>query len=104
RRHTTSPLFPYTTLFRSAWSTQILEESAPGTAGKWRIASQPVRAGNNGGAFIALPYTCKDPEAAMRLITWITSPENQAVAYEDVQLFTPTPAASEQLTHEGDFS
>ena len=87
----------------AAWSTQILEESAPGTAGKWRIASQPVRAGNNGGAFIALPYTCKDPEAAMRLITWITSPESQAVAYEDVQLFPSTPESFEQLTYEGDF-
>ncbi|APX32294.1 sugar ABC transporter substrate-binding protein [Brachybacterium sp. P6-10-X1] len=87
----------------AAWWTQILEESAPETAGSWRIAAQPVRAGNNGGSFIALPHTCKDPEAAMRFTTWISSAKNQAVAYEDVQLFPSTPGSFELLTYEGDF-
>lgn len=87
----------------AAWWTQILEDSAPDTAGNWRIASQPVRAGNNGGSFIALPHTCKDPEAAIAFITWITSPENQAVAYEDVQLFPSTPQSFDRLSYDGNF-
>ena len=87
----------------AAWWTQILEETAPETAGAWRLAAQPVRAGNNGGSFIALPHTCKDPEAAMKFATWITSPQNQTVAYEDVQLFPSTPASFDELGYDGDF-
>ncbi|GAA1487279.1 ABC-type glycerol-3-phosphate transport system substrate-binding protein [Brachybacterium sacelli] len=81
----------------------MLEESAPDTAGAWRLASQPVRPGNNGGSFAALPHTCKDPEAAIAFLTWITSPANQAAAYEDVQLFPSTPASFDQLDYSGEF-
>src|SRR5699024_188536 len=31
----------------AAWWTQILEETAPETAGAWRLAAQPVRAGKD---------------------------------------------------------
>lgn len=87
----------------AAWWSQILAESAPGTEGLWRLASQPVRAGNNGGSFAALPHTCKDPEAALEFLMWINSPANQALAYEDVQLFPSTPASFEQLDYSGTF-
>ncbi len=87
----------------AAWWAQVLQESAPDTAGAWRLASQPVRPGNSGGSFAALPHTCKDPEAALAFITWINSAENQAAAYEDVQLFPSTPASFDELTYSGDF-
>lgn len=87
----------------AAWWTQVLADSAPDTAGAWRLASQPVRPGNNGGSFAALPHTCKDPEAALAFITWINSPGNQAAAYQDVQLFPSTPASFDELTYGGDF-
>ncbi|HEX7352447.1 ABC transporter substrate-binding protein [Brachybacterium sp.] len=87
----------------AAWWAQVLQESAPDTAGAWRLASQPVRPGNSGGSFAAVPHTCKDPEAALAFITWINSAENQAAAYEDVQLFPSTPASFENLTYSGDF-
>ena len=87
----------------AAWWAQILEESAPDTAGAWRLATQPVRPGNSGGSFAALPHTCKDPEAALAFITWINSPQNQATAYQDVQLFPSTPASFAELTYAGDF-
>ena len=87
----------------AAWWTQILAESAPDTEGSWRIASQPVRAGNNGGSFAALPHTCKDPEAALAFLTWINSPSNQALAYEDVQLFPSTPDSFTDLSYSGTF-
>jgi len=87
----------------AAWWTQVLAESAPDTEGSWRIASQPVRAGNNGGSFAALPHTCKDPEAAMEFLMWINSPTNQARAYEDVQLFPSTPESFGDLRYSGSF-
>lgn len=89
----------------AAWWTQVLEESAPDTGGLWRIADQPVRAGNSGGSFAALPHTCKDPEAALAFVMWINSPENQAIAYDDVQLFPSTPGSfdSPKMAYDGDF-
>ncbi|SLM95266.1 putative sugar ABC transporter, substrate binding protein [Corynebacterium xerosis] len=87
----------------AAWWAQVLQQSAPDTAGAWRLASQPVRPGNSGGSFAALPHTCKDPEAALAFITWINSPENQAAAYQDESLFPSTPASFEDLTYSGDF-
>lgn len=87
----------------AAWWAQILQESAPDTAGMWRIAEQPVRPGNSGGSFAAIPRTCKDPEAAMAFIRWINTPENQARAYEDVQLFPSCPASFDSLSYSGDF-
>jgi cellobiose transport system substrate-binding protein len=87
----------------AAWWTQVLAESAPDTEGAWRLASQPVRAGNNGGSFAALPHTCKDPEAALEFLMWINSPENQALAYEDVQLFPSTPGSFADLAPSGSF-
>lgn len=87
----------------AAWWAQVLGESAPETSGLWRLASQPVRPGNNGGSFAAIPHTCKDPEAAISFLTWINSPENQALAYEDVQLFPSTPASFEELSYGGEF-
>lgn len=87
----------------AAWWTQVLAESAPDTEGSWRIASQPVRAGNNGGSFAALPHTCKDPEAALAFLMWINSPSNQALAYEDVQLFPSTPDSFSDLSYSGTF-
>lgn len=87
----------------AAWWTQVLADSAPDTAGAWRLAAQPVRPGNNGGSFAALPHTCKDPEAALAFLTWINSPANQAAAYRDVQLFPSTPASFDELSYDGDF-
>ena len=62
-----------------------------------------MRPGNSGGSFAALPHTCKDPEAALAFITWINSPQNQAAAYQDVQLFPSTPASFEKLSYGDDF-
>lgn len=87
----------------AAWWAQILQESAPDTAGAWRLADQPVRPGNNGGSFAALPHTCKDPDAALSFLMWINNPQNQAHAYEDVQLFPSTPASFDALSYSGEF-
>ena len=51
------------------------------------------RPGNSGGSFLAVPATCKDPEAAFAFLSWLTTPQNQAVTFNDVQLFPSTPAS-----------
>lgn len=76
-----------------AWWSQVLGDTAPKTAGKWRVTQQPVRPGNSGGSFLAAPTTCKDPRAAYEFMTWITSPENQAATFNDIQLFPSTPGS-----------
>ncbi|MCL2515540.1 MAG: ABC transporter substrate-binding protein [Microbacteriaceae bacterium] len=77
----------------AVWWAQILLDTAPKTKGSWRLASQPVRAGNSGGSFLAIPHTCQDPEAAFKFITWSQTAARQAQAYNEVQLFPSTPAA-----------
>jgi cellobiose transport system substrate-binding protein len=71
----------------AVWWAQVLADTAPDTKGMWRIASQPVRPGNSGGSFVALPHTCKNPEAAFKAITFINNAENQATAFNNMQLF-----------------
>jgi cellobiose transport system substrate-binding protein len=76
-----------------AWWTQVLHDTAPATKGKWRIARQPERPGSSGGSFLCVPSTCKDPDAAVDFISWLTDPTNQAASYNDIQLFPSTPAS-----------
>ena len=77
----------------AVWWAQILTDTAPDTKGKWRLASQPVRPGNSGGSFLAVPATCKDPEAAFAFASWLTTPDNQALSFNELQLFPSTPAS-----------
>ncbi|WP_232847965.1 ABC transporter substrate-binding protein [Occultella kanbiaonis] len=79
----------------AVWWANVLGDTAPDTAGSWRVAPQPVRPGNSGGSFLTIPRTCKDPEAAYAFITWLTTPEHQAETYNEVQLF---PSAPESFT------
>jgi cellobiose transport system substrate-binding protein len=79
----------------AVWWAQILADTAPDTKGKWRLASQPVRAGNSGGSFVCIPHTSKNPEAAFAFITWLNNPQNQAQAFNNMQLF---PSAKDSFT------
>ncbi|WP_245528934.1 extracellular solute-binding protein [Beutenbergia cavernae] len=77
----------------AVWWAQILGDTAPDTAGSWRIAHQPGPPGNSGGSFFCIPSTCKDPEAAFAFVTWLNTPENQAATFNEVQLFPSSPEA-----------
>ena len=89
----------------AVWWAEILKDTAPDTAGKWRIASQPAKPGNSGGSFLAIPHTCKDPEAAFAFAAWLTTPQHQAETYNEIQLFPSSPAsfAGDTIKSEGDF-
>lgn len=78
-----------------AWWMKVLSDTAPQTSGSWRLAQQPGNPGNSGGSFLAVPATSKDPEAALAFARWLTSPENQATSYNEIQLFPSSPAAFE---------
>src|SRR5690606_1973462 len=43
--------------------------------------------------FLTLPTTCKDPEAGFAFIEWLTSPDNQAIAFNELQLYPSAPEA-----------
>jgi cellobiose transport system substrate-binding protein len=79
----------------AVWWAEILKDTAPDTKGRWRLANQPGKAGNSGGSFLTVPTTCKDPAAAYAFLTWLTSPENQANTFNEIQLFPSTPASFE---------
>lgn len=71
----------------AVWMKQSLEQSAPKTAGKWRIAPVPGGAGNNGGSFLGVTTACQYPKEAFAVIQWLESPANQLLGYKDIQLF-----------------
>ena len=64
----------------AVWVGQILSDGAGDTKGKWRVCRAPGGAGNNGGSFLGIPKSCRDPEAAYKVVTWLQSPENQLVS------------------------
>jgi cellobiose transport system substrate-binding protein len=81
------------TALGAAWYALDITNAAPGTKGKWRVASLPSGPSNLGGSFLALPATCGNPEEAFKIISWILSPENQARGFTDAALFPTAPAA-----------
>ncbi|GAA2100771.1 extracellular solute-binding protein [Microlunatus panaciterrae] len=85
----------------AVWWAEILKDTAPDTSGHWRLASQPVKPGNSGGSFLTVPKTAKDPEAAFAFISWLTSPENQAATFNEIQLFPSTPGSFTSGTMKG---
>ncbi|MET1003960.1 MAG: extracellular solute-binding protein [Propionibacteriaceae bacterium] len=89
----------------AVWWAEILKDTAPDTKGNWRLATQPGKAGNSGGSFLTVPTTCKDPEAAYAFLSWLTTPDNQADTFNEIQLFPSTPASFEgdKMKSEGGF-
>ena len=71
----------------AVWNKEVLQQAAPDTAGKWRVARGPGGDGNNGGSFLAIMGTSKHPSEAFQLIKWLQNPENQVKSLADVNLF-----------------
>ncbi|WP_125805028.1 ABC transporter substrate-binding protein [Actinoplanes sp. ATCC 53533] len=80
----------------AAWHALDLQQTAPDTAGLWRVAAGPAAGANSGGSFLAIPAAAHDPAQSFAVIRWLLSPENQARAFVDAGLFPSTPAAYEQ--------
>ncbi len=71
----------------AVWMKQILQDAAPDTAGKWRIAYVPGSAGNSGGSFLGISKYSQHPKEAFEVIKWLQSPQNQVIGYRDLQLY-----------------
>ncbi|WP_433555466.1 extracellular solute-binding protein [Pseudonocardia xinjiangensis] len=85
-------------LVNASWITGEIKESAPTTAGAWRLCRSPGGPGNQGGSFIAITRYCPQPQAAFEIVSWLLSPTNQARHYADVGLFPSAPAAFTDVT------
>ncbi|WP_059102611.1 ABC transporter substrate-binding protein [Shouchella shacheensis] len=71
----------------AVWESNILKDSAPDTAGEWRVARAPGGDGNNGGSFIGVLNSSDHKEDAVEVIKWLVSSENQLNHYLGVDLF-----------------
>ncbi|WP_350271549.1 extracellular solute-binding protein [Frondihabitans sucicola] len=78
---------------RGSWWSSTLKAIAPDDPGKWGAAKVPGGYGNNGGSFLALPKSTKNPQAAFEFLTWLTSAQNQVTSYTELQIFPSTPAS-----------
>ncbi|KAA1418236.1 extracellular solute-binding protein [Mumia zhuanghuii] len=74
------------TLIGAAWTTKLLETSAPKTAGKWAVAPMPqweaggTTSGNWGGSNAVVWKTSKHPYEAAKFATWaFSAPEALAL-------------------------
>ncbi|MGR3932078.1 ABC transporter substrate-binding protein [Streptomyces sp. BRA346] len=80
----------------ASWAAGDLKLTVPKTSGTWRVAAMPGGAANNGGSFLAITKSCREPEQAYQIITWLVNPANQARGFTDATLFPSTPASYRQ--------
>lgn len=77
----------YATTLCPGWFLGIIEGNAPDVTG-WDIANVfPNGGGNWGGSYLTVPANGANVEAAQKLADWLTSPEVQIMAYENVGTF-----------------
>ncbi|MFY1633055.1 ABC transporter substrate-binding protein [Solwaraspora sp. WMMB335] len=84
----------FATIACPAWMTGVIEgQAGPEAAGKWDIAMAPGSGGNWGGSFLAVPTSSKHQAAAAELVKYLTSPEGQIAAFEEVGNLPSSPQA-----------
>lgn len=71
----------------AAWYQGDIKGAAPDTAGDWRVTAMPGGPANIGGSFLTIPAANENPEAAVEVIRWLLSPENQAAVYGEIGNF-----------------
>jgi cellobiose transport system substrate-binding protein len=77
----------FATMLCPAWMTGPIEERAGGVEG-WDVADVfPGGGGNWGGAFLTVPASGDNTEAAKELAAWLTDPEQQIPAFESAGTF-----------------
>ncbi|WP_062463986.1 ABC transporter substrate-binding protein [Demequina soli] len=76
-----------------AWFLGVIEGNAPD--GHWDIANVfPNGGGNWGGSYLTVPANGANVDAAKDLANWLTAPEQQAKAFENVGAFPSSPEAA----------
>ncbi|MEV6126506.1 extracellular solute-binding protein [Streptomyces violaceusniger] len=77
----------------ASWVAGDLKLNVPKTKGKWRVAALPGGPANNGGSFLAITKSCREPELAFEIVTWLLNADNQTRGFTDATLFPSTPAS-----------
>ncbi|ONI77489.1 ABC transporter substrate-binding protein [Kribbella sp. ALI-6-A] len=81
------------TVTGAAWVALDIKAACKTSIGKWRVAPTPGGPANFGGSFLTITKSAADPAAAFEVIKYLLSPDNQAKAFADAQIFPATPAA-----------
>lgn len=71
----------------AAWYQGDIKGAAADTSGLWRVTAMPAGPANIGGSFLTIPAANENPEAAVEVIRWLLSPENQAAIYGEIGNF-----------------
>ena len=75
-----------------SWMLNQIKTNAPGTVGKWDIATIPGGSGNWGGSFLAIPKRAKNPQAAWNYIAEMQSPAGQLTHFLSQGSLPTTPS------------
>ncbi|WP_204036674.1 ABC transporter substrate-binding protein [Micromonospora qiuiae] len=67
-----------------AWMLGHIQNTAPGTKGKWDIAAVPGGGGNWGGSFLTIPKQGKNVDEAYKFLDWLVQPEQQIEIFKTV--------------------
>ncbi|TCB95590.1 extracellular solute-binding protein [Micromonospora zingiberis] len=67
-----------------AWMLGHIQNTAPGTKGKWDIAAVPGGGGNWGGSFLTIPKQGKNVDEAYKFLEWLIQPEQQIEIFKTV--------------------
>ncbi|WBQ07698.1 ABC transporter substrate-binding protein [Kribbella sp. CA-293567] len=81
------------TVTGAAWVALDIKAACKTSAGKWRVAATPSGPANFGGSFLTITKNAADPAAALEVIKYMLSADNQAKAFADAQIFPSAPAA-----------
>jgi len=77
----------FATMLCPSWMTGPIESNSGGVTG-WNVADVfPGGGGNWGGAFLTVPSSGANSEAAKEFAAWLTAPEQQTVAFEEAGTF-----------------
>lgn len=87
------------------WAKDIIMDAAAETSGKWKVARSPFSDGNDGGSFLAVLNSSKNPEVSAEIAKFINSAENQIESYKNLSLFPSAIEAldSDEINHEEEF-
>lgn len=83
----------FATLACPAWMQGYIQTNAPGTRGKWDIATVPEGKGNWGGSFLTIPKQSKHQKEAYDLISFLTDPKQQTSVFTSIGNLPSTKAA-----------
>lgn len=80
-----------------AWMAgQISTYAGDTNKGKWDITTAPgATAANWGGSFLSVPKSGKNVDEAMKLVKWLTAPEQQAAVFKAIGVFPSNKGAYE---------